>query len=161
MPRWYPPSIFECSPGVPRGLPRGSARGPPGSRDFTLPKMLDFILYNICNIDFVVIIMIVKVSPVSLPRMELPKFRIKSTKEQHGAYLRKTSIQHNTENPGGDLTFLKRRPQIFRGDPLGGRGKGYTHKFIMHLYEFTWLQWPRGLYWNFYVSNLGEFHLKS
>ena len=120
--------------------------------------MLDIILYNTRNIDFVVVIMILKVSPVSLPRMELPKFLIKSTKEQHGAYISETSIQHNTENPGGDLTFLKRRSQIFRGDPLGGRGKGYTHKIITHFYEFTWLQWPRGLYWNFYVSNLGEFH---
>ena len=79
MPRWYPPSIFECSPGGSRGLPRGTAFGPTVVRDFTLLKMLDFILFNIRNSDIVVTIKSLKMSPVRLPRMELLKFGIKST----------------------------------------------------------------------------------
>ena len=81
MPRWYPPSIFEGSPGGSRGLPRGTAFGPTGVRDFSLLKMLDFLLFNIRNSDFVVTIKILKMSPIRLPRMELLKFGIKSTQE--------------------------------------------------------------------------------
>ena len=81
----YPVGILPQFLSAPRraraGSPGAQRLPPPGFRDFTLLKTLYFVLFNMWNVDFVVSIMILKVSSVSLPGKEQLKFRIRSTQE--------------------------------------------------------------------------------